>query len=111
MRRAVVAIALVGCLVAAIAYRRYTARAFRLPRTVIGADTPFIPPASWGGLKERDVVSVNQWDGAITPQVGVQIWIFEPPIQPAGFYVASRCLLRNGKVIDGYRYETPEPAT
>jgi hypothetical protein len=97
----VLIIALVLCLIAAIAFHLYTPSSYRLPRTVWGAAT-YIPPANWKGHKESDVTSTYEWEGPVDPMVGDQIWWFEPLTQPhAGMYEFATCLLRNGKVIDG----------
>jgi hypothetical protein len=97
----VLLIALVFCLIAAVAYQLSTPSPYRLPRTV-SQTAPYIPPATWKGVKQSDVTSIYEWEGSVNPMVGDQIWIFEPPTQPRpGMYEFATCLLRNGKVIDG----------
>jgi hypothetical protein len=101
--------ALVGAsLVAAVVYHSRPHAPALPPRHVIEY-RKFIPPSSWTGQKECDVISPNQWDGQLTPIAGDQIWQFYPPgsAQSAAPTDTARCLMRNGIPIDGMLFVEP----
>jgi hypothetical protein len=107
-RRLVLMLALAGCAIGALAYHLRPNRPFELPRRVAGGN-PFIPPPSWTGVKTADLISPNQWEGAVAPQKGDELWQYSPPGPPT--QLGATCLVRHGVVIDGYRFVLPDDPT
>ena len=65
---------------------------------------PYIPPTSWLTKRIAVIADVPQdWNGTIPARSGDQIWEFSSPKEwtEALAGTGGRCLLRNGKIIDG----------
>jgi hypothetical protein len=108
-KRALLYATLVAASLAAAAAYHIRPPAPALPPRHITEYGKFVPPSSWTGQKECDVISPYQWEGQVTPQTGDQIWQFYPPgaAQPAGPTDTARCLVRNGVPIDGMLFVAP----
>ena len=91
-RRTIVILALV-C-VAVIAYC--------LRRPLLGRES-YIPPQEWVEKKLGSPDTV-EWNGRTYPRSGDEVWSFSSPPESWKQLMGTGgvCLIRNGKVIDGY---------